>query len=576
MMSSWIVLASIALLLALLIQGRFKPALLFCAWAFAYLTFGVIETQELLSSFANPGLATLILLLLVSLALERSPLLDILSAKILKGNEATARIKLMLTTAGFSAFLNNTAVVASFLSTLTKQNRFAPSRLLIPLSYASVLGGVTTLVGTSTNLVVDSFVVDAGLPEFSMFQFSAVGIPAALVCIAVIALTTRLLPSHEQNDTSNKLNYFVTAEVVKGSALIDASIETNKLRGLQGLFLLEIDRGGRRISPVSPDELLHEGDRLLFTGEVEQVHTLQQFHGLHVFGTDAEQLLTTNLVEVVIAHESELPGKTLQEVDFRTMFNAGVVGIRRGEKQLRGQLGRIPLRVGDSLLLAIGTDFFQHRNIDRNFHILSDTLQYSRLNQAQSVWAMVGFATVIALAALNWLPLFTGLGLLLGLFLVTKLLSIQELRRRFPFDLVLIIGSALTLAKGMDNSGAAEMIAGFMQATFNGYGPYAALAGVFILTLVLTELVTNNAAAALVFPIALSTAQGFGVDPMPFVMAVAYGASACFLIPYGYQTHLMVYSPGHYQMSDFIKAGGLVSLVYSAVAIALIPVVFPF
>lgn len=576
MMTRWIVLASIALLLAFLIRGKIKPALLFGGWAFAYLTFGIVETPELLSSFANPGLATLVLLLLVSLALERSPLLDILSSKLLTGNENYARIKLMITTAGFSAFLNNTAVVASFLSTLTKQNRFAPSRLLIPLSYASVLGGVTTLVGTSTNLVVDSFAVDAGLPAFSMFQFAAVGVPIAVICITVIALTTRFLPSHEKSDSTNKLNYFVTAEVAPGSNLIGESIETNKLRGLQGLFLLEIDREGRRVSPVAPTEILREGDRLLFTGEVEQVHTLQKFHGLHVFGTATEQLLATNLVEVVIANESEIPGKTLQEVDFRTMFNAGVVGIRRGEKQLRGQLGRIPLRVGDSLLLAIGTDFFQHRNIDRNFHILSDTLQYSRLSERQSIWAMAGFASVIALAAFNLVPLFTGLGLLLGTFLVTRLLSIQELRRRFPFDLVLIIGSALTLAKGMDNSGAADMIAGFMQATFNGFGPYAALAGIFILTLILTELVTNNAAAALVFPIALSTAHGFGVDPMPFVMAVAYGASACFLIPFGYQTHLMVYSPGHYQMADFIKAGWLISLVYSVTAIALIPMVFPF
>jgi len=576
MMSSWIVLASVVLLLVMLVMGRFKPAVLFSAWAFAYLTFGLVKTEDLLMSFANPGLATLLLLLLVSLALERSPLLDSLSANLLKGSEKFARTKLMLTAAAFSAFLNNTAVVASFLSTLTKQQRFAPSRLLIPLSYASVLGGITTLVGTSTNLVVDSFAVHAGLPEFSMFQFSQVGIPVALACILVMVISARFLPTHENNDSRNKLNYFVTAEVVHGSAMAGLSIEANKLRGLQGLFLLEIERVGHRISPVTPDELLQHGDRLLFTGEVEQVHTLQQFPGLHVFGTEAERLLTTNLVEVVIAHESELPGKTLQEVDFRTMFNAGVVGIRRGEKQLRGQLGRIPLRVGDSLLLAIGPDFFQHRNIDRNFHVLSGTLQYSRLNKPQSIGAMAGFAAVIALAATNLLPLFTGLGLLLGVFLVTRLLSIQELRRRFPFDLVVIIGSALTLAKGLDNSGAADMIAGFMQAMFNGYGPYAALAGIFILTLLLTELVTNNAAAALVFPIAISTAGGFGVDPMPFVMAVAYGASACFLIPYGYQTHLMVYSPGRYQMADFIKAGLPVSIVYTLGVLLLLPIVFPF
>ncbi|WP_317930625.1 SLC13 family permease [Halioxenophilus sp. WMMB6] len=575
-MSSWIVLGSIVVLLALLVSGKVKPAILFCTWAFAYLAFGLVDSSALLSSFANPGLATLLLLLLVSLALERSPLLEILSTKLLLGPEGFARLKLMVTAASLSAFLNNTAVVASFLSTLTKQTRFAPSRLLIPLSYASVLGGITTLVGTSTNLVVDSFAVEAGLPEFSMFQFSQVGIPVAIAGLIVVLISSRFLPKHRNNDTKTKLNYFVTAEVNHDSAMAGLSIEANKLRGLQGLYLLEIERDARKISPVTPDEILEPGDRLLFTGEVEQVQTLQKFPGLTVFGTQAAELLTTNLVEVVIAHESELPDKTLQEVDFRTMFNAGVVGIRRGEKQLRGQLGRIPLRVGDSLLLAIGPDFFQHRNIDRNFHVLSGSLQYSRLNQGQSIFAMVGFAAVIALSALGWLPLFTGLALLLGLFLATRLLSVQELRRRFPFELMVIIGSALTLAKGMDSSGAADLIATFMQTLFNGYGPQMALVGIFLMTLVLTELITNNAAAALVFPVALSTAQGYGVDPMPFVMAVAYGASACFLIPFGYQTHLMVYSPGHYQMLDFIKTGLPLTLVYCIGVLLLVPWAFPF
>ena len=349
-----------------------------------------------------------------------------------------------------------------------------------------------------------------------------------------------------------------------------------RLRQLEGLFLLEIEREGRLISPVGPAEVLQAGDILVFTGEVARVQALQRFAGLEVFGAGADALLKSNLVEVVLSNESDLANKTLREVDFRTMFDAGVVGIRRGDKRLTGQLGRIPLRVGDSLLLAAGPDFFQHRNLDRNFHILNGSGLRPKLSPAQSTAALSGFALVIALAALDVLPLFGGLLMLLAALLATGLLTLGEMRRRFPFELLVVIGSALAIAGVVERSGAAELMAGWMRAVFDGYGVYAALAGVYLITLVLTEVVTNNAAAALAFPIALGTARAFGADPTPFVMVVAYGASAGFLIPFGYQTHLMVYSAGRYRMRDFLRAGLPVSITYSVVVLALVPLVFPF
>lgn len=572
----WGVLASIIGLLAVLASGRVQPATAFLTLAGGYLLTGLVELPELLSSFANPALATLILLLLVSLTLERSPLLDQLSAKILSGREKPALFKLMSVSALLSAFLNNTAIVASFLGTLSRQTQISPSRLLIPLSYASILGGITTLVGTSTNLVVGSFVLDAGLPELSMFQFSLVGIPVALLCILTLMFTASWLPNNRSESRDASLSYFLAAEVAADSPLVGKSIEANAMRNLEGLYLLEIEREGRLISPVTPDEIVHAGDLLVFTGAVNKVQSLQRFPGLIMLGESADDLLASNLVEVVISNESELANRTLQEVDFRTMFNAGVVGIRRGERHLEGQLGRIPLKVGDSLLLAVGSDFSQHRNLDRNFHLLSGTLQRPRLSMRQSLAALGGFATAIVCASLGILSLFEALLCLLALFLAGGLLSVNEMRRRFPFELFLVIGSALTLAKGMQASGAAALVAEGMQYLFNGYGVYAAFVGIFLLTLVLTETVTNNAAAALAFPIALSTAQAFNADPMPFIMAVAYGASACFLIPFGYQTHLMVYSPGRYRLQDYLKTGLPVSLMYTAAVLVLTPWVFPF
>lgn len=241
----------------------------------------------------------------------------------------------MGSTAVLSAFLNNTAVVAAFLGAISRQQRIAPSRLLIPLSYASILGGITTLVGTSTNLVVNSFNLSATGSELGMFQFSLVGIPVALITLCVLMWRANALPHHQLEDTNEQLSYFLAADLEPDSPLIGKTIEENGLRSLDGLYLLEIERQGRLISPVAPDEQLQAYDTLVFTGEVSKVQALQRFPGLHLFGHQADHLLATNLVEVVISHESELSGKTLRNVDFRSMFSAGVVGIRRGKNAWR-------------------------------------------------------------------------------------------------------------------------------------------------------------------------------------------------------------------------------------------------
>ncbi|GAB2730535.1 SLC13 family permease [Halomonas garicola] len=575
-MMAWAVLVSLCVFLAVLVSGRVKPATAFTGLATLYLLTGQVDTATLLRQYTNPALATLLLLLLVSLALERSPLLDWLSDRLLSGRPRLATAKLMGAGAVLSAFLNNTAVVAAFLGAVSRQKRLAPSRLLIPLSYASILGGVTTLVGTSTNLVVNSFYLNATGEELGMFQFALVGLPVALISLGVLLWRAGKLPSHPAEDIHDRLAYFLAAELADDSPMAGKSIEDNGLRSLEGLYLLEIERDGRLLSPVAPEELLEAGDTLVFTGEVSKVQALKRFPGLRLFGHQASDLLATNLVEVVLSHQSELPGKTLQEVDFRSMFSAGVVGIRRGEKRLEGQLGHIPLRVGDCLLLAVSADFRQHRNLDRNFHLLSGSFTRPQLGRRQSLMALGGFAGVIGCASLGLVPLFHGLLLLMAGLLATRILTVDELRRRFPFALWLIIGSALAMAQALENSGAAALLAQGMRQLFSGYGVYAAFAGCYVFTLLLTETVTNNAAAALAFPVAWSTAQAFGADPLPFTLAVAYGASACFFIPFGYQTHLMVYSPGRYRISDFLRTGLPVSLTYSAGVLVLTPLVFPF
>ena len=565
----WIVLLTLPLLLLTLASGRVAPAVAFFTVAAAFMLGGIVSTEAFLTSFSNPALATLVVLLLVSAVIERSPLLHRLSNKILVGDEKHAFIRLTGISTLLSAFMNNTAVVSTFLVTLTRQQKIPPSRLLIPLSYASILGGITTLIGTSTNLVVNSFVESAGLPPLRMFQFSAVGIPVALVCLIVLYWNR-----NSSQDIKN--TYFRTGEVLAEADIAGKSVAESGLKRLDDLYLVEIQRDNYLISPVRPEVRIRPGDQLVFSGSIEHIGGLQAFRGLKILGEHASDLLASNLVEAVIAHESDLVYKTLQEIDFRGRFNAGVVGIRRGNKRLTGRLGHTILHVGDSLILAVGSHFAVQADLEKHFHILSTSYTPPRLTNRQGNRAIAGFILAVLLETLNLLPLLHGLLLLLGVYLLAGYTSIGELRRRIPFELIAIIGSAIAIAKGMDNTGAAQLIGTFMQHVFHDKSVFIAFAGIYFMTLITTEIITNNAAAALAIPIALSTAQALNADPLPFVMAVAYGASACFILPFGYQTHLMVYTPGRYTLRDYLRTGVPVSLTYSALVLLLTPLVFPF
>lgn len=572
----WIVLLTLPLLLLTLASGRVAPAVAFFTVAVAFMLGGIVSTEAFLASFTNPALATLVVLLLVSAVIERSPLLYRLSNKILVGDEKRAFIRLTGISTLLSAFMNNTAVVSTFLATLTRQQKIAPSRLLIPLSYASILGGITTLIGTSTNLVVNSFVESAGLPPLRMFQFSAVGIPVALACLIVLYWRMRVLPANSNSSQDIKNTYFLTVEVLAEADIAGKSVADSGLKRLDDLYLVEIQRDNYLISPVRPEVRIRPGDQLVFSGSIEHIGGLQAFRGLKILGEHASDLLASNLVEAVIAHESDLVYKTLQEIDFRGRFNAGVVAIRRGNKRLTGHLGRTVLYVGDSLILAVGSHFAVQADLEKHFHILSTSYTPPRLTNRQGNRAIAGFFLAVLLETLNLLPLLHGLLLLLGAYLLAGYTSLGELRRRIPFELIVIIGSAIAIAKAMDNTGAAQLIGAFIHHVFQDKSVFIAFAGIYFMTLITTEIITNNAAAALAIPIALSTAQALNANPLPFVMAVAYGASACFILPFGYQTHLMVYTPGRYTLGDYLRTGLPVSLTYSALVLLLTPLVFPF
>jgi len=553
--------AILTALLVGLVFSRLSATVLFLMAAIGCLIAGLIEPDAFWAKATNEGLVTLMLLMLCAVALERLPWLGLLSRRIDSPNRYLAVARITAVAASTSAFLNNNAIVAALAQVLRRSRYHLPSQLLLPLSYAAILGGTLTLIGTSTNLIVSSFLADRRGNGLAFFDFLWVAGPVVLVVgLLLVVLSSRLpkrvVAEEEQGE------YVLEAVVEREGGLVGRTVRDAGLRELETLYLSEIIRGSQVITAVAPGEVLQGGDRLNFVGDIKDASRLTQISGLTTFASE-EGLMQPSLTEVIVAPGSILNGRTPKELGFRARFDAAIVGLQRDGETVSGKLGRTALRPGDLLVLATGEDFAQRKNLGRNFYLLSDDLDVRLLDSKQGFLVTLALGAVIAMAVTGSLSLSVGLlGLLMGLWL-TGLVSVDDLRRRFPFDIWILVASALVLAQSLVDS---QLISTFMSLVLPvmmDQTPLIGLVVVFLLTLMLTELVTNNAAAALMFPIGYGLAESLGVDVMPFVLAVAFAASGSFLTPYGYATNLIVQNIGGYTRGDYLRFGLPISVAYS-------------
>lgn len=567
-MDFWLASLTLVGLVTALIFTRVSATVLFLIAALFCLVTGLVSIDTFWSKTTNEGLVTLILLILCAVALERLPWLGMLSRVIDSPRLSLAVAKIVAIAVPMSALLNNTAVVASLANVLRRSEYHASSRLLLPLSYAAILGGTLTLIGTSTNLIVSSFLEDRRGSGLEFGDFFTVSAPVILLLGCLLVLLARRLPTRENFDAI-EAEYTLEAEVDADGALVGKTVEAAGLRALETLYLAEILRDDRTIKPVSPREALLSGDRLVFTGDVSDVARLDHVQGLSTFAK-REGLMQSDLTEVLVAPGSILDGRSAKSLGFRARFNAAIVAVQRDGKHVEGRLGELPLRAGDLLVLATGDDFATRKNLSRNFILLSNSLDVRLMDSTSGFLATAALLAIIVMAAWGAMPLSLGLLLLLTGFWATDVVSVDDLRRRFPFDIWILVSSALVVADAMIESQLVEGLVGSVMPFLSNSTPFTALAILFVLTLILTELVTNNAAAAIMFPIGYALAEASGMAVMPFVLAVAFAASGSFLTPYGYATNLIVQNIAGYTRGDYLRFGAPITLTYTIGVLAML------
>jgi di/tricarboxylate transporter len=579
-------LTTIVVCFSMLIFSRLAADGVLLSGVVFLMLFGVLSVDDALAGFANEGVATVAMLYVVAYALSATGVVSWMSQSIL-GRPKTiraAQLRLMLPVALFSSVLNNTPVVAMMVPAVSdwaRRMKIPASQLMMPLSFAAIIGGVCTLIGTSTNLVINGMLIELELEqELALFDLAWVGIPCVIAVIGFILLTSKWLLPYKQGAAArfeDARQYTVEMLVETGSPLAGKSIEQAGLRHLSGLYLAEIIRGGDVIR-VSPTRSLREEDRLIFVGNVDSVVDLKQIRGLvsaeqQVFKLD-DKSIDRSLIEVVISRDFPLLRKTVKESEFRKFYGAVIIAVSRNGEQIKQRIGDLMLEPGDTLLLEANTEFVEKQRFAKDFLVVSPVAEFQPV-ESKKQWVALGILVgMIATATLGLFSMFEAAVVATGALIATGCVSVQAARKKISWHIIVIIAASLALGTAMTNSGLADEIASRLIGTVSS-SPELTLLAMFVLTAVFSAVISNVAAAVILFPIAVSAAESMGLNVLPFAVMIMVAASASFATPIGYQTNLMVYGPGDYQFSDFLKLGVPLTIIVGIVSYIVVPTIWP-
>lgn len=584
---AWFVLAVVVAVLIALIREVASPAATMVAAMVIVLVAGVVTPDQALSGFSNPAPITVAALYVLARAVEKTGALTPLVRGLLGSGKRprTALTRLVLPTTISSAFLNNTPIVAMLLPQVRswcEERGLSPSKYLMPLSFAALLGGVITVIGTSTNIVVSGLLDESGLGALGFFELAAVGIPIALIgSVIIVVAAPAVLPARRsaREEIGSEARQFVTEMLVEtGGPLDGRPIGEAGLRHLSSVFLATIERSGTLIAPVSPDEVLRGGDRLRFVGRVRHVVDLPAIRGLsaeanpHIEGLDTT---SARYFEAVIGAGSPLVGTTLKAADFRSRYQGVVMAIHRAGSRVDAKLGEVTLHVGDTLLILADRGFRSRWGDRSDFLLVSQPGGALKVAGPKAILVGAVVAAIVLGASTGFIPILQASLLGAIVLIAARVLTPGDARAAVDLDVIILIASAFGLAHAVSESGLATTLAAGIVDALDFLGPRGILAAVVLSTIVLTGLITNNAAALLMFPIAVATADRAGVDPRGFAVAIAVAASVDFLTPIGYQTNTMVYGPGGYRFGDYARLGAPITLAVIVVLVTMVPILWP-
>ncbi len=584
-----LVFISIAFILYSLYKEVFGPAFTFLLAILFLGLFNVLTAGEILAGLGNVQVAIILLLLSLGDMIRKTAIIEKVFDRLFRSARSYNGFlsRMMLIVAAFSSFLNNTPLVAimmPYVHSWCKRNNYSPSKFLIPLSYAAILGGSITLIGTSTNLIVAGMVEEQtifpNLKPVQMFDFIYVGIPMILIgFLYILLIGKKLLPDRKAADDKDRTStrtYFIEARVRRGSYLIGKQIGKTNLRNIKGLLLVEIIRETHSIEGSQPDTVIREDDILVFAGDTQKIADLVETEsGLVVPEVGMlSRAKKAEVVELVVSQNSTLIGKEVQEVNFRAKYDAAVLAVHRNAEHISTKIGKVELRAGDVLLVYAGAAFDSRTQLSQDFYFISRIKDYVKVENYKVYTLLVGLVVAILLSAFNILSLFHGLLILIVMAMAFKITTPKDFPKSLDYNLALIIVLSLALGTAMVKTRAAELIADGIISLFMPLGKIGVLFGIYLITTILAAYITNKASVGIIFPIALTVASNLNVTPTPFILTVAYASAANFMTPIGYQTNLMVYGPGNYSFTDFFKVGAPLTLLYMITTVTVLSLIY--